>query len=99
MSRVCAFDNPLTVDSKVLSYGQSEYVREFGMTVEEQPLKTQARVINAPTLKYHQSSKQPIAVSIVFTFSNWRRISDFMPATTRWRLELVRLPAVVRSLV
>ena len=54
----------LTIHSKVLDYGQSEYVRQFGMTVADQPLKTQARVINPPTLKYHQSSKQPSAVSI-----------------------------------
>ena len=52
----------LTVRSKVLEYGESAYVQEFGMTVEEAPLKTQARVINAPTLRYHQSSKQPSAV-------------------------------------
>ena len=56
----------LTIHSKVLEYGQSEYVRQFGMTVADQPLRTQARVINPPTLKYHQSSKQPNAVSIPF---------------------------------
>jgi len=55
----------LTTHSKVLEYGQSEYVRQFGMTVADQPLRTQARVINPPTLKYHQSSKQPSAVSII----------------------------------
>jgi eukaryotic translation initiation factor 2C len=56
----------LTILSKVLNYGESEYVRQFGMTVEDTPLKTQARVINAPTLRYHQSSKQPSAVCILF---------------------------------
>ncbi|KAI0005035.1 argonaute-like protein [Russula compacta] len=45
----------------VLEYGQSEYVRQFGMAVANEPLRTQARVINAPTLKYHQTSKQPSA--------------------------------------
>ena len=54
----------LTIHPKVLDYGQSEYVRQFGMTVADQPLRTQARVINAPILKYHQSSKQPIAVGV-----------------------------------
>jgi eukaryotic translation initiation factor 2C len=87
--------SPLTVDLKVLDYGQSEYVREFGMTVEEQPLRTQARVINAPTLRYHQSSKQPSAVSIVLISPDLRRFSEFMPATTRWCLEPVRLLAIV----
>ncbi|KAH9965908.1 argonaute-like protein [Russula dissimulans] len=45
----------------VLEYGESEYVREFGLNVSDQPLRTQARIINAPTLRYHQSSKQPSA--------------------------------------
>lgn len=54
----------LTIYSKVLQYGESAYVQEFGMTVEDTPLRTQARVINAPTLRYHQSSKQPSAVCI-----------------------------------
>jgi eukaryotic translation initiation factor 2C len=52
----------LTVPQKVLEYGESEYVREFGLNVSDQPLRTQARIINAPTLRYHQSSKQPSAV-------------------------------------
>jgi len=56
----------LIIHLKVLDYGQSEYVRQFGMTVADQPLRTQARVIGPPTLKYHQSSKQPSAVSILF---------------------------------
>jgi len=62
----------LTIHSKVLEYGQSEYVRQFGMTVADQPLRTQARVINAPTLKYHKSSKQPSAVSITFLSAEGR---------------------------
>jgi eukaryotic translation initiation factor 2C len=52
----------LTLYGKVLEYGQSQYVREFGMTVAEEPIRIQARVMNAPTLRYHQSSKQPITV-------------------------------------
>jgi eukaryotic translation initiation factor 2C len=55
----------LTFHPKVLEYGQSQYVREFGMTVAEEPIRIQARVMNPPTLRYHQSSKQP---SIVRTF-------------------------------
>ncbi|KAH9179679.1 Piwi domain-containing protein [Lactarius sanguifluus] len=45
----------------VLEYGQSEYVREFGMTVANEPIRVQARIMNPPTLRYHQSSKQPSA--------------------------------------
>jgi eukaryotic translation initiation factor 2C len=55
----------LTIHPKVLEYGESAYLQEFGMTVDEAPLRTQARVINAPTLRYHQSSKQPSAVCIL----------------------------------
>ncbi|KAI9448014.1 argonaute-like protein [Lactarius indigo] len=46
----------------VLEYGQSEYVREFGLTVANEPIRIQARIMNPPTLRYHQSSKQPSAV-------------------------------------
>jgi eukaryotic translation initiation factor 2C len=45
----------------VLEYGQSEYVREFGMTVANEPIRIQARVMNPPALRYHPSSKQPSA--------------------------------------
>ncbi len=55
----------LTICSKVLEYGESAYVQEFGMAVEDAPLRTQARVINAPTLRYHRTSKQPSAVRVV----------------------------------
>jgi hypothetical protein len=58
---------------QVLDYGESEYVREFGMTIANEPLRTQARIINAPTLRYHQSSKQPSAVSILFLSLEMRR--------------------------
>jgi eukaryotic translation initiation factor 2C len=84
----------LTIHSKVLDYGQSEYVRQFGMTVADQPLRTQARVINPPTLKYHQSSKQPSAVSISFLSSDKRRLKEFLcqrPRDGAWNL-YVSLP-------
>jgi eukaryotic translation initiation factor 2C len=58
----------LTIYPKVLEYGESEYVREFGIVVENEPLKIRARVINPPTLRYHQSSKQPSAVCASFFF-------------------------------
>ncbi|KAF8266852.1 argonaute-like protein [Lactarius quietus] len=59
----------------VLEYGQSQYVREFGMTVSEEPIRIQARVMNAPTLRYHPSSKQPSAVLLIMSF---RRIEKRM---------------------
>ncbi|KAH9045384.1 argonaute-like protein [Lactarius pseudohatsudake] len=45
----------------VLDYNQSEYVREFGMTVSNEPIRIQARVLDAPTLRYHQTSEEPHA--------------------------------------
>jgi Argonaute linker 2 domain len=52
----------LTTPPKVLEYGESEYIQQFGMAIENQPQRIHARVINAPTLRYHQSSRQPTAV-------------------------------------
>ncbi|KAJ7177641.1 argonaute-like protein [Mycena filopes] len=41
----------------ILAYGQSEYVRKFGLTVNPTVLSTQARVLRAPTLTYGPGSK------------------------------------------
>jgi len=87
----------LIIHPKVLDYGQSEYVRQFGMTVADEPLRIQARVINAPTLKYHQSSQQPSAVSIPSLSPEGRRFKEFMPETTGWCMESVCRFAVVCS--
>ncbi|KAG7099080.1 hypothetical protein E1B28_000955 [Marasmius oreades] len=44
----------------VLQYGQSEYVRQFGMHIDTSmgALQVQARVLPPPTLKYGRQSKQ-----------------------------------------
>ncbi|KAJ7459186.1 argonaute-like protein [Mycena galericulata] len=43
----------------VLAYGQSEYVRQFGMTCDTSgPLKVQARILKPPMLKYGAGSRQ-----------------------------------------
>jgi eukaryotic translation initiation factor 2C len=48
----------------ILAYGQSEYVRQFGMNVDTSgPMKIDARVLEPPTLKYGQGSKMPTIVS------------------------------------
>ncbi|KAJ7642858.1 argonaute-like protein [Mycena rosella] len=41
----------------VLAYGQSEYVRQFGLTVDNKLLSTTARVLQAPMLQYGVGSK------------------------------------------
>jgi eukaryotic translation initiation factor 2C len=49
----------------VLAYGQSEYVRQFGLSVDEAagPLNVSARVLVPPKLRYGQDSPQPVVVS------------------------------------
>lgn len=81
---------------KVLQYGESAYVQEFGMTVEEAPLRTQARVINAPTLRYHQSSKQPSAVCFLLP-SPEDIVLKFVLETAGWCMESVGLVAMVAT--
>jgi hypothetical protein len=59
------------MSSQVLAYGQSEYVRQFGMTVDSSgPLKVQARILRPPTLKYGPGSKQLTIVSPLFLLSD-----------------------------
>ncbi|EIW61996.1 argonaute-like protein [Trametes versicolor FP-101664 SS1] len=45
----------------VLAYGQSEYVRQFGLVMAPNaaPLSLQARVLEAPVLQYGPGSRQP----------------------------------------
>lgn len=44
----------------MLAFGQSEYVRQFGMNVQTAagPLPTQARILQPPTLLYGPGSKE-----------------------------------------
>ncbi|KAL7282382.1 hypothetical protein ACG7TL_003853 [Trametes sanguinea] len=70
----------------VLAYGQSEYVRDFGMTVQPNaaPVSLQARVLDPPTLQYGQGSGQP---TIKPRDGAWNMIDKklFKPVTiNRW---------------
>jgi len=47
---------------KVLQYGQSQYVLQFGMNVSNTLIDLEARIIKVPTLKYNPESKQPNVV-------------------------------------
>jgi eukaryotic translation initiation factor 2C len=52
----------------VLQYGQSEYVRSFGLQVNSTgPVKIQARVLNPPTMIYGVGSRQPTVVSVILS--------------------------------
>ncbi|KAF9226544.1 argonaute-like protein [Gyrodon lividus] len=70
----------------VLAYGQSEYVRQFGMTVDESagPLSLNARVLMPPKLRYGQGSPQP---TVTPANGAWNMIDKrfFRPASIeRW---------------
>jgi hypothetical protein len=50
----------LMISPQVLEYGQSEYVRQFGMNIPDQELLgLEARIIKAPALRYNPASRQP----------------------------------------
>ncbi|KAF7292384.1 Argonaute-like protein [Mycena chlorophos] len=71
---------------ELLAYGQSEYVRQFGMNVNSAagPLQVQARVLKPPTLRYGQGSRQP---TIVPRDGAWNMVDKrfFKPVTIeRW---------------
>ncbi|KAJ7793633.1 PAZ domain-containing protein [Mycena olivaceomarginata] len=53
-------------DLGVLAYGQSEYVRQFGIHVDNAagPLKVQARVLKPPMLKYGPGSRQACIMGV-----------------------------------
>ncbi|KAJ1305975.1 hypothetical protein OPQ81_010690 [Rhizoctonia solani] len=49
--------NSIVAGHSVLQYGQSEYMRQFRMTVDQHPEKCLARVLPAPPLNYGPNSK------------------------------------------
>lgn len=73
---------------QVLSYGQSEYVRQFGMNVNDKMVEVTARVLDPPTLKYGPGSKH---VTIVWVISSLYglRIDSSLPETCQRTLEHV----------
>lgn len=74
------------MSSQVLAYGQSEYVRQFGMTVDSSgPLKVQARILRPPTLKYGPGSKQLTIVCILFPLDIHYLSGD--PGSKQWIME------------
>ncbi|KAI6105779.1 argonaute-like protein [Pisolithus sp. B1] len=70
----------------VLAYGQSQYVREFGMHVDDTagPINLPARVLQPPKLRYGQGSPQPVGT--LYVSSSFRIDKRFFrPATIeRW---------------
>ena len=64
MSKALAY--LLIMCRQVLQYGQSEYVRQFGMNVSNALVDLEARIIKAPTLKYNSASRQPNVVCTAY---------------------------------
>ncbi|GJE88333.1 protein argonaute [Phanerochaete sordida] len=57
----------------VLAYGQSEYVRQFGLNIhtDEGPLAINSRILPAPTLQYGTGSKQ---INVIPRDGKWNMI-------------------------
>jgi len=45
-----------------LKHGQTDYVREFGMVVNPEPMVIKARILEPPVLRYGKGSKQATIV-------------------------------------
>ena len=79
----------LTMRYQVLQYGQSQYFRQFGMGVPNPSklVELDARILEAPRLKYNPASKQP---NVVCTFPFLGdKMSDLHKATEEWHMEFV----------
>ncbi|KJA29601.1 hypothetical protein HYPSUDRAFT_31529 [Hypholoma sublateritium FD-334 SS-4] len=51
--------NSIRQGLNVLQYGQSEYIRQFGMNITPTPITVKSRVLNAPVLRYGPRSREP----------------------------------------
>ncbi len=47
--------------------GETDYVEQFGMTIGTEPLTNNMRVIDPPTLRYGDNSKERTLVSILLS--------------------------------
>ncbi len=50
--------NKIKQGLEVLNYRQNEYMQQFGMTVSEDMVVVGARILNAPKIHYHPSSRE-----------------------------------------
>ena len=59
----------ITKGLSVLQYGQSEYLRSFGLSVDSAkgPVKIHARVLNPPTMIYGAGSRLKDVVSVMLS--------------------------------
>lgn len=67
-----------------LQFGQSDYVNQFGMSIDTEPIKVDARILNPPKLKYSGQGAQSV---IEPQNGAWNMVGKkfFQPATIdRW---------------
>ena len=62
---------------KVFNYQQSQYMSDFGMHVDENPVMVNARVLVPPTLRYGPGSKQPTIVNSISLYRRFGPDDDF----------------------
>ena len=65
MSKASTLTYLLLKNHQVLQYGQSEYVRQFGMAVSNELVGLDGRIIKPPTLKYNTEFGQSSVVCAV----------------------------------
>ncbi|KAF8165769.1 argonaute-like protein [Crassisporium funariophilum] len=82
---------------QVLSYSQSEYIREFGMNVTPDPILTKSRVLPPPTLRYGVGSSE-LTIRPANGSWNMRSKKFFRPATIRtWAIVIYESPGRFRE--
>jgi len=74
---------------QVLQYGQSQYVRQFGMNVSNTLVELEARVIKAPMLKYNPTSRQPNIVRTAYLSLMMKSVMSPNKATAQRYMEYV----------
>ncbi|THU97373.1 hypothetical protein K435DRAFT_965530 [Dendrothele bispora CBS 962.96] len=83
---------------QLLAYGQSEYIRNFGLHINTGPfLETDSRTLNPPQLRYGQGSSQP---TVVPRFGAWNMMDKklFKPINIeRWVVVVFESPAKVNQ--
>ncbi|KAF9528277.1 Piwi domain-containing protein [Crepidotus variabilis] len=75
-----------------LQHGQSEYVRQFGMTVDVKPIEVKARIIKPPEIKYKINGADE---RVSPRFGSWQMMGKqfYKPATlARWALVVYESP-------
>jgi len=74
---------------QVLRHGQSDYVREFGMVVNPEPMVIKARILEPPVLRYGQGSKQLTIVGPMHNSIVDISVNHWIVEAKEWPMEYV----------